>query len=446
MNKLIQSGTMLLALLHPFLALANDTLFSPTAKNMTGEWGGVRTDLRHRGYDFTLEYSSMTATNISGGYDRDKTLRYSDQYILGIDMDLEKIFGIHDGEFKASLNDRNGRDLTQDRLQDPRAPVIGSGVQSNYGRGQTWHATQFWFKKTWQDKKWDLKVGLMPPGEDFDNSGCFFQNLSLCGSLAGHGSGVWYNTPIGQWGGRIKYALSSALYIQAGGFQYNPNYATRHGSFELDGTGHLGYMYILELGHRPTPGATFLPDTWKIGGWYNTADANDVLDDDNGDPYVLTRQAARRHGGRYGGYLYVSQQLTHSGSQRQNGLNIFGHLAINDKNTATMDYQIQAGIIYKGPFASRPQDFISFGVSKMHANAKVARRAQLQNQMRGIDDYDDPLYVPVRRSEYAAELHYSFHVTPWLTLRPNLQLLAHPGGIEEIKDAWVIGNQVTLKL
>ncbi|HEM8666078.1 carbohydrate porin [Klebsiella sp. 141153] len=446
MNKLIQSGTMLLALLHPFLALANDTFFSPTAKNMTGEWGGVRTDLRHRGYDFTLEYSSMTATNISGGYDRDKTLRYSDQYILGIDMDLEKIFGIHDGEFKASLNDRNGRDLTQDRLQDPRAPVIGSGVQSNYGRGQTWHATQFWFKKTWQDKKWDLKVGLMPPGEDFDNSGCFFQNLSLCGSLAGHGSGVWYNTPIGQWGGRIKYALSSALYIQAGGFQYNPNYATRHGSFELDGTGHLGYMYILELGHRPTPGATFLPDTWKIGGWYNTADANDVLDDDNGDPYVLTRQAARRHGGRYGGYLYVSQQLTHSGSQRQNGLNIFGHLAINDKNTATMDYQIQAGIIYKGPFASRPQDFISFGVSKMHANAKVARRAQLQNQMRGIDDYADPLYVPVRRSEYAAELHYSFHVTPWLTLRPNLQLLAHPGGIEEIKDAWVIGNQVTLKL
>ncbi|HEP0584606.1 TPA: carbohydrate porin [Klebsiella aerogenes] len=446
MNKLIQSGTMLLALLHPFLALANDTFFSPTAKNMTGEWGGVRTDLRHRGYDFTLEYSSMTATNISGGYDRDKTLRYSDQYILGIDMDLEKIFGIHDGEFKASLNDRNGRDLTQDRLQDPRAPVIGSGVQSNYGRGQTWHAAQFWFKKTWQDKKWDLKVGLMPPGEDFDNSGCFFQNLSLCGSLAGHGSGVWYNTPIGQWGGRIKYALSSALYIQAGGFQYNPNYATRHGSFELDGTGHLGYMYIVELGHRPTPGATFLPDTWKIGGWYNTADANDVLDDDNGDPYVLTRQAARRHGGRYGGYLYVSQQLTHAGSQRQNGLNIFGHLAINDKNTATMDYQIQAGIIYKGPFASRPQDFISFGVSKMHANAKVARRAQLQNQMRGIDDYDDPLYVPVRRSEYAAELHYSFHVTPWLTLRPNLQLLAHPGGIEEIKDAWVIGNQVTIKL
>lgn len=76
MNTLIKSGMMLLAFLYPLLALANDTLFSPTAKNMTGEWGGVRTDLRQHGYDFTLEYSAMTATNISGGYDRDKTLRY----------------------------------------------------------------------------------------------------------------------------------------------------------------------------------------------------------------------------------------------------------------------------------------------------------------------------------------------------------------------------------
>ena len=445
MNTLIKSGMMLLAFLYPLLALANDTLFSPTAKNMTGEWGGVRTDLRQHGYDFTLEYSAMTATNISGGYDRDKTLRYSDQYILGVNMDLEKILGIHDGEFKASVNNRNGRDLTQDRLQDPRAPVIGSGVQSNYGRGQTWHATQFWFKKTGWDKKLDLKVGLMPPGEDFDNNGCFFQNLSLCGSLAGHGSGVWYNTPIGQWGGRIKYSPAPALYVQAGAFQYNPAYATRHGSFQLDGTGHLGYMYLFELGYRPTLGAAKLPGIWKLGGWYNTADANDVLDDDNGDPYVLTHQAARRHDGRYGGYLYIVQQLTYSSSQRQRGLSLFGHLAMNDKDTATMDYQIQAGAIYQGSFASRPQDFISFGVSKMHANDRVARRAQLLNQMRGIEDYDNPLYVPVRKAEYAAELHYSFRVTPWLTVRPNLQLLAHPGGSEEIKNAWVIGNQVTVK-
>ncbi len=76
---------------------------------------------------------------------------------------------------------------------------------------------------------------------------------------------------------------------------------------------------------------------------------------------------------------------------------------------------------------------------------RVARRAELLNQMRGIVDYDNPLYVPVRKAKYVAELHNSFLLTPWLTVRPNLQLLAHPGGSEEIKDAWVVGNQVTVK-
>ena len=67
MNTLIKSGMMLLAFLYPLLALANDTLFSPTAKNMTGEWGGVRTDLRQHGYDFTLDYSEMSSYYICVG-------------------------------------------------------------------------------------------------------------------------------------------------------------------------------------------------------------------------------------------------------------------------------------------------------------------------------------------------------------------------------------------
>ncbi|EGM3940011.1 carbohydrate porin, partial [Escherichia coli] len=49
-------------------------------------------------------------------------------------------------------------------------------------------------------------------------------------------------------------------------------------------------------------------------------------------------------------------------------------------------------------------------------------------------------------AEYVAELHYSFVVTPWLTLRPNVQLLIDPGGVSEIDDAWVVGTQITIKL
>lgn len=446
MKRIFFGGLLtLIALLVTDLAYADSPPFSATGQYMTGDWGGTRTSLKKLGYNFTLDYSSMMAANLAGGYDKDKTARYSDQFTFGADLNLEKILGISDGEFKTSLIDRNGRDLTQDRLQDPRAPVMGSGVQSNYGRGQTWHVEQFWYRQSWWKHALDIKLGLMPVGEDFDNNGCFFQNLSLCGALAGHGSGVWYNTPIGQWGTRLKYSIMPTLYAQVGAFQYNPNYATRHGSFELDGTGHQGYMYVAEIGYLPTFGPAALSGAWKAGAWYNTADANDVLDDDNGDPYVLSKNAPLQHSGRYGGYIYLLQQVTGTGKGTPRGLSLFWHLAINDRDTATMDYQTQLGAVYKGPFSGRPLDFIGLGVSKMHANSRLAHKAQLLNQEKGINDYDDPAYTPVRHSEYVTELNYSLKLTPWFTLRPNLQFLVHPGGVEEIKNAWVVGSQVAIR-
>ncbi|MCO3448987.1 porin, partial [Pseudomonas aeruginosa] len=67
--------------------------FSPNSKWMLGDWGGKRTELLEKGYDFKLEYVGEAAANLDGGYDDDKTGRYTDQFALGVHMDLEKIFG-----------------------------------------------------------------------------------------------------------------------------------------------------------------------------------------------------------------------------------------------------------------------------------------------------------------------------------------------------------------
>ena len=413
---------------------------------MTGDWGGLRSELKSKGYDFTLDYSSMLSANLAGGYNRNKTVRYSDQYLIGADFDLQKIAGIHDGEFKVLLVDRNGRDLTKDRIQDPRASVIASTVNGNYGRGQTWHAAQFWYRQSWFDKKLDLKSGLMPVGEDFDNNGCYFQNLALCGSLAGHGNSAWLNSPVGQWGTRLRYNMTPHAYLQTGAFMYNPNYATRRGSFRLDNTGRTGNMYLVELGFTPLLGSEKLPGAWKLGAWYNTADANDVLKDSNGEDYVLSKRSPAVHDGRYGGWIYLQQQVSKDKGGVNRGLSLFWHLSMNDKDTATVDYQTQIGALYKGPFVSRPQDYIGLGLSKIHANERVAERARLLNARKGTEDYDNSAWTPVRGAEYVAELHYSLALTPWFTLRPNVQFLSGPGGVKEVKDAWVLGTQITLKL
>ncbi len=40
---------------------------------MLGDWGGKRTELLEKGYDFKLEYVGEAAANLDGGYDDDKT-------------------------------------------------------------------------------------------------------------------------------------------------------------------------------------------------------------------------------------------------------------------------------------------------------------------------------------------------------------------------------------
>ncbi|HCH6921039.1 TPA: porin, partial [Pseudomonas aeruginosa] len=45
--------------------------FSPNSKWMLGDWGGKRTELLEKGYDFKLEYVGEAAANLDGGYDDD---------------------------------------------------------------------------------------------------------------------------------------------------------------------------------------------------------------------------------------------------------------------------------------------------------------------------------------------------------------------------------------
>ncbi len=56
--------------------------------------------------------------------------------------------------------------------------------------------------------------------------------------------------------------------------------------------------------------------------------------------------------------------------------------------------------------------------------------------------YDNPLYQPLQDTEYNAELYYGVHVTDWLTVRPNLQYIKQPGGVDEVDNALVAGIKI----
>lgn len=118
---------------------------------------------------------------------------------------------------------------------------------------------------------------------------------------------------------------------------------------------------------------------------------------------------------------------------------------MHDKATNFVDNYQQIGFTYKGPFNSRPKDDIGIGIARIHVNDDVQDRVRLANQISGINDYDNPGYLPVQSTEYNSEIYYGFHVTNWLTVRPNLQYIKHPGGVDQVDDALVAGIKIQSK-
>jgi porin len=72
----------------------------------------------------------------------------------------------------------------------------------------------------------------------------------------------------------------------------------------------------------------------------------------------------------------------------------------------------------------------------------VKKNAELLNAAGGFTDYSESGYAPLRNTEYNVELNYGFHVTNWLTVRPNLQYIANPGGVKQVDNAVVAGLKI----
>lgn len=429
MNRAVLVGVGLSLGCMSAVVLADQQMFSASSPWMTGDWGGLRTELLEKGYDVQLSYQSESAANLSGGYDHDHTARYTDQFSLGGAMDLQKILGLNEANLQLTLTERSGRDITNDRLTDPRAGTIGSSVQEIYGRGQTWRITTLAYQQKYFNDVLDIKLGRLPIGSDFDSTGCVFQNNSMCGGLVGHGATVWFNAPVSQWGARVKVNFTPEAYAQLGVYEYNPTLLDSNNGFKLNTSGRQGNTYVGEVGWTPLLGAAGMAGKYMAGTYWNSATAADVLEDANGNDKAVTGADAAQHDGRYGMYAYARQQITTADGNAKRGLSLFAHFAQYDKKSTTLDWQAQVGAIYAGPFDARPQDAAAIGFSEMHVNPAVTKNQELQNEAKGLVDYTNPAFQPLQRAEYVAEIHYDFRLTPWLMLRPNLQYLANPGGV-----------------
>ena len=401
-------------------ALAGDTRQTPPP-GLFADWLHIRQDLADRGIGVTARYASEAAINLSGG--TATRIAETGQFDAGLLLDLQKIIGLKGGAFQATVTYRRGDDL---------GALANLGVlqqvQEVYGRGQTVRLTQFWYEQRIGERV-EIKVGRTNPGEDFAAFSCHFMNLSFCGAQPGNLVGdYWQNWPVGQWGGRVRVDLGDRFYVQTAAYEVNPLNLTNSfviGYFH----GATGVLVPVEAGWAGATGANHV-GSYKVGGWYTSAPGSDVYLDVHRRPIVLTGAEPLQHDGRYGVYLNLQQQLTGRSKDGKSvsGLSVFLNVTQTDRATAVTDNQVAGGLFYKGLVPWVPGDVLGIAVARTGVNGRVADGEAI-----------DPTRPAIQGAEYAGEIYYSIHPLRWLELRPNLQLIHHPGGLSTKDDVTVLG-------
>ncbi|SED35668.1 porin, OprB family [Bradyrhizobium erythrophlei] len=398
-----------------------------------GDWNGMRTGLKNAGVDFQLGYVGEIAGNATGGLR--KQAAYADQWAAGVNLDLGRLGLVQGGHVQITLTDRNGSNLSDDAglgtLQE---------VQEIYGRSQTARLTRFWYNQEFVGGLVDWKIGRMPISEDFSAFSCDFQNLTFCGMPAGNIVGSYvYNWPISQWASRWKFNLPGFGYFEFAAFDQNPKYlGTQQALLPVFFAGSTGILIPVEIAWQPAFGG--LNGSYKLGGWFDTSSAPDVVSDVNGGPAAITGLPLLQGRGRYGAYINFLQQITSNSALTPNhGLSLFLNATVADRRIAFMDLQVAGGLVYAGPFQSRPNDDIGFAVGATHVNGRVAWSEALQN-LAGLGP------VPVRGSEFAIEAYYTFRPRNGVEVRPNVQYVVAPGGISQSRNVLVFGSENSSEL
>ncbi|AIZ32742.1 carbohydrate porin [Pseudomonas sp. K1(2024)] len=409
--------TLLLALASTAV-LADGDLMQRTT--LSGDWGGLRSQLEADGIRFTGDYSGETAYNAHGGLRR--SARYSQNVKLGVQFDLSKLYGLDNGgKVQLTINDRRGNSASAD-LVGNRLPI-----QENYG-GLYTRLTELSYERSLFTPALNVKLGYMAMGNDLGglDSGilCNFMNAGFCGHpLNMSGGSGWTNYPNAHLGARLKY-------------DFSPSWQLRVAAFNVDPQSNGNSSRAWHLGPKHTTGTVLpvelvyklqgeLPGEYKLGYYYDSSNVRRIGSD-------------REVAGRGGHYLLIDQALWNDSTSAGRSLHAFGQYSASSKAASPFTRWYGAGVVLYKPFEGRPRDTLALGYGRAVPNPR-SREVLEASAFEAGRDFPD-----LDSAEQLIELSYGYQATPWLNLRPDVQYIIEPGAFsgKAIDNALIVGLQV----
>ena len=389
--------------------------------SLLGDLGGLRAWMLDHGMTLGITETSEVLDNVTGGIRRGAI--YEGVTDLNFAWDLRPDFHWR-GMFFARAYQIHGRGLSVNNLDNLN---IASSIEAD----RTTRLFELWYEQNLGD--WlRIRIGQQSAGQEFiisTNAKLFVNSTFGWPTLPGTDlpSGG-PNYPEATPAIRFRVDANDALTFFAGVFNGNPTGAPLGTPdpqrFDLSGTSFRvndGVFAIFETRYNPDNSPK--NGTYRLGAWYNSEKFPSQNIASNGVPLAspLSSGMPQLLANNYSIYAIFDQPINPANDEKDNtGWNVFGRImgAPGDRNL--VDFYIDGGVDYKGPFG-RPNDTIGLA----YGWARISNPARLYDME--VEEFSGT-YRPVRSAEGVVELTYQWTLNPWWQLQPDFQYIANSGG------------------
>jgi porin len=199
------------------------------------------------------------------------------------------------------------------------------------------------------------------------------------------------------------------LYAGIGVYDASTSEGLNTGSRGPGTFGHHGLFCIAEGGIKWTQ---MLPGRAAAGAWHNSTS--------------LERFDGSSESGTTGFYLTLDQALWRArpeDKEDSRGLAAFGQYGWADSKVSAFEHHVGGGLTWTGLIPGRDDDVLGTAITYVRLSDAPGA---------GFD----------RRDEVVGELFYKVQVLKWLSVKPDVQGIHHPGGSGGVHDAVVASLRV----
>jgi porin len=381
-----------------------DTLW--TRDKLTGDWGGLRTDLTDRGIDLEFRLSQYYQGVASGGVNQDWEYGGTMDYRLNIDA--EKLFGAKGWSFNMHARTRYGQDINSaaGALALPNAGMMMPAPGDYHGTDITGLNATYMFSLTdthllsitaGQLDVIDLVTGFFPNigygQEGFQNVNSQVSAMPWFGSVQG----------LSLYGGMAitineKYGIPQTGVIAAGTENSSTSWPSVSDS--------LNNVYWAAF-HR------FIWEVDEKMGYFMVYGGASTKDQASNDPLDFVAvpgqgiESTEQHK-PWDIALYLYQDIWQDKSVPKRKANVMIGGTVGPDNPQFAQTNIFANIEAFGLIPSRPHDRVGFG-----------------GWWNGLSSNVKELVSPVTElgNTWGLEMYYNYEITPWAHLSADLQLL-----------------------